>query len=99
EGAGGGEWIGWDGQPVTAEQFLGLLPGLPGYEAARVLNGGMPPALGLVVCDAAAAGAVSFAALVDRGYGGPVVAALSKLDQPEGGGGNVVARDGGFVYG
>ena len=94
---GGALW--WAGQRVTAAQFAGVVGRLPGYREARALNGGQPPVLVLVICEAAAAGARSFAAAVDRLYPGPVVAATSALLQPADGAGDVVAQDGGgFVY-
>ena len=77
---GGALW--WAGQRVTAAQFAGVVGRLPGYREARALNGGQPPVLVLVICEAAAAGARSFAAVVDRLYPGPVVAATSALLQP-----------------
>ena len=77
---GGALW--WAGQRVTAAQFAGVVGRLPGYREARALNGGQPPVLVLVICEAAAAGARSFAAAVDRLYPGPVVAATSALLQP-----------------
>ena len=94
-----GDAVWWDGLQVTARQFAGLVGRLAGYREARALNGGQPPVLVLVICEAAAAEAGSFAAVVDGLYPGRVVAATSALLQPADGAGDVVALGGGgFVY-
>jgi hypothetical protein len=87
--AGRSDVIWWDGRPVTAPQFLGMLGRLPGFAETKALNGGQWPTLVLVIRDTQARGGRSFAANVARLYAGKVVdaedhtGAMARLASPE----------------
>ena len=89
--------IWWGRQQVTARQLAVLVEQLDGYGQAKVLNAGQPPLLVLVIFGAAAADVRSFAASVvsQGGYDGSVLAAGSRLEQPDGSQGVVGAQDAG----
>jgi hypothetical protein len=87
--AGRSDVIWWDGRPVTAPRFLGMLGRLPGFAETKALNGGQWPTLVLVIRDTQARGGRSFAANVARLYAGKVVGAedhtgaMARLASPE----------------